>query len=131
MAESESELIDRNFSELPDWQGEILSHARALIKQALPEVVEEIKWRKPSKPGGVPVWSHHGIICHGEGFKDKVKVSFAKGAALDDPVGLFNGSLGGNTMRAIDMYEGDGLDESAFKSLVQAAAALNESKTRS
>jgi len=103
----------------------MLSRIRRLIKQADPEVVEEVKWRKPSNPMGVPVWSHDGIICTGETYKDKVKLTFARGASLEDPAGLFNSSLEGNTRRAIDLYEGDEIDESAFKSLVRAAAALN------
>jgi hypothetical protein len=103
---------------------------RRLIKQADPEVVDEVKWRKPSKPMGVPVWSHDGIICTGETYKDKVKLTFAKGASLEDPAGLFNASLEGNARRAIDLHEGDKIDESVFKSLVRAAAALNASKAR-
>jgi len=122
---SQSELIDRKINELPDWQQQTLRRVRALIKQTLPDVIEEIKWRKPSNPSGVPVWSHAGIICTGETYKDKVKITFQKGASLDDPSRLFNSGFGGNTRRAIDLYEGDDLDESAFKSLVRAAVALN------
>lgn len=129
-APSESELIDAKIKEFPEWQQKLLVQARALIKQTLPDVVEEIKWRKPSKPGGVPVWSQNGIICHGEGFKDKVKLTFANGAKIDDPQKMFNGSLGGNTMRAIDLFEGDELDEAAFKSLLKAAAEFNAAKRK-
>jgi hypothetical protein len=122
--ESPSKLIDARVKELPDWRGEMLAQVRRLIHQADPEVVEEWKWR------GVPVWSHDGMICTGETYKDKVKLTFAKGASLEDPVGLFNASLEGNTRRAIDLHEGDEIDESAFKSLVRAAAALNASSAR-
>lgn len=116
---SPSQLIDARISELGDWRGKTLSHVRALVKQADPEVVEEWKWR------GVPVWSHAGIICTGETYKNVVKVTFAKGAALQDPSGLFNSSLEGNTRRAIDIREGEDIDENAFKALIRAAAALN------
>jgi hypothetical protein len=129
-SKSLSQLNDARIKELPDWRGEVLSRMRRLIKQADPEVVEEVKWRKPSNPMGVPVWSHDGIICTGETYKDKVKLTFAKGASLKDPAGLFNSSLEGNTRRAIDLHEGDEIDESAFKSLVRAAAALNASKAK-
>src|SRR4051812_18228710 len=107
-AESRSRLIDERIRELSDWRGKILGHVRALIKQAVPEVVEEWKWR------GVPVWSHSGIICTGETYKSVVKLTFAKGASLDDPSGLFNASLEGNVRRAIDIHEGDEIDEEAF-----------------
>ncbi len=117
--ESPSRLIDARIEELDDWRGEMLSQIRALIKQADPEVVEEWKWR------GVPVWYHDGMICTGEAYKSAVKMTFAKGAALDDPSGLFNSSLEGNTRRAIDVHEGDQIDEDAFKNLIRAAAALN------
>lgn len=117
--ESPSVLIDARIKELGDWRGATLSHIRALIKQALPDVVEEWKWR------GVPVWYHDGMICTGESYKSAVKLTFAKGAALDDPAKLFNASLEGNTRRAIDLHEGDEIDEAAFKALVVAAAALN------
>ena len=110
-----------------DWRGDLLARIRALIEVADPDMVEEVKWRKPSNPAGVPVWSHGGIICTGETYKDKVKVTFAKGAALADPARLFNSSLEGNTRRAIDLLEGDKLDEKAFKALVRAAVALNTS----
>jgi hypothetical protein len=129
-SKSLSQLNDARIKELPDWRGEVLSRMRRLIKQADPEVVEEVKWRKPSNPMGVPVWSHDGIICTGETYKDKVKLTFARGASLADPAGLFNASLEGNARRAIDLHEGDKIDESAFKSLVRAAAALNASKVK-
>ena len=122
--ESPSRLIDARIAELGDWRGEMLAHVRALIQQADPEVVEEWKWR------GVPVWSHDGIICTGETYKSVVKLTFAKGASLDDPSALFNSSLEGNTRRAIDLHEGEKIDEDAFKTLVAAAAALNRSKAR-
>jgi len=109
----------------PDWRGETLARVRMLITQAVPGVVEEQKWAKPSNPAGVPVWSHDGIICTGETYKTAVKLTFAKGASLADPSGLFNSSLEGNTRRAIDLHEGDTIDERAFKALVRAAAALN------
>jgi hypothetical protein len=125
--ESPAHLIDERIEELDDWRGEMLSRVRALIKQADPEVVEELKWRKPSQPGGVPVWSHDGMICTGETYKSVVKLTFAKGASLDDPAGLFNSSLEGNTRRAIDIREGDAIDEDAFKALIRAAVSLNES----
>jgi hypothetical protein len=120
-----SQLIDAKIEALGDWRGETLARTRALIKEADPEVVEEVKWRKPSNPMGVPVWEHAGIICTGEIYKDKVKLTFAKGAALDDPSRLFNSSLEGNTRRAIDLHEGDKIDEEALKALVRAAVALN------
>ena len=130
-AESESrtpsELIDAKIEELDDWRGEILSRIRGLTKQAAPTVVEEVKWRKAANPFGVPVWSHDGILFTGETYKDKVKLTFAKGASLEDPAGLFNSSLEGNVRRAIDVHEGDGIDEEAFKALVRAAAELNAS----
>ena len=114
-----------------DWRSETLARVRMLIKQAEPDVVEEMKWAKPSNSmTGVPVWEHEGIICTGETYKDKVKLTFAKGASLKDPARLFNSSLEGNTRRAIDIFEGDKINEKAFKTLVRAAAALNESKAR-
>jgi hypothetical protein len=122
--ESPSRLIDARIKELGDWRGKTLSHVRALIKQADPEAVEEWKWR------GVPVWSHDGMICTGETYKSAVKLTFAKGASLKDPAGLFNSSLEGNTRRAIDIHEGDEIDEGAFKTLIRAAAALNRSSAR-
>jgi hypothetical protein len=117
--ETPAQLIDARIKELADWRGELLADIRKLIKQADPDVVEEWKWR------GVPTWYHDGMICTGETYKDKVKVTFAKGAALDDPTGLFNSSLGGNTRRAIDVNEGDEFDDKAFKALVRAAVAHN------
>ena len=119
--DSPSHLIDARIKELSDWRGETLARVRALIKQADPEVVEEWKWR------GVPVWSHAGIICTGETYKNIVKMTFARGAALEDPSGLFNSSLEGNTRRAIDFHEGDKIDEKALKALIRAAVALNMS----
>lgn len=125
---SASELIDARIKDLGDWRGEMLGRIRSLINQADPEIVEAVKWRKPSNPGGVPVWEHGGIVCTGETYKDKVKLTFAKGAALEDPTGLFNASLEGNLRRAIDLHEGDTIDEEAFKGLVRAAVDLNKSK---
>lgn len=122
--ESPSRLIDARISELSDWRGKTLAHVRALIKQADPEVVEEWKWR------GVPVWSHGGQICTGESYKSVVKLTFAKGAALKDPSGLFNASLEGNARRAIDLHEGDEVDADAFKTPIQAAVALNRSSAK-
>lgn len=122
--ESPSRLIDARIRELDDWRGETLSHVRALIKQADPDVVEEWKWR------GVPVWSHDGLICTGETYKSIVKLTFAKGASLDDPSGLFNSSLEGNVRRAMDIREGEEVDKDAFKALVNAAVALNKSSAR-
>jgi hypothetical protein len=127
--ESPSQLIDAKIEELGDWRGQTLSRLRALIKQADPEVVEEWKWRKPSNPG-VPVWSHQGMICTGETYKSAVKLTFFKGASLEDPSGLFNSSLEGNTRRAIDFQEDDEIDEKAFTALIQAAVSLNESSSR-
>jgi hypothetical protein len=123
--ESPSQLIDARIAELGDWRGEMLSRLRRLIKEADPEVAEEVKWRKPSNPLGVPVWEHAGIICTGETYKDKVKLTFASGAALPDPSRLFNSSLEGNTRRAIDFHEGHKIDEEALKALIRAAVALN------
>ena len=123
-SESPSRLIDARIKELGDWRGKTLARVRALIKQADPEVVEEWKWR------GVPVWEHAGIICTGETYKSVVKLTFAKGASLGDPKGLFNSSLEGNTRRAIDIHEGDEINEAAFKTLIRTAVALNKSKAR-
>ena len=123
--ESPSKLIDARIETLGDWRGELLSRVRRLIREADPEVVEEVKWRKPSNMLGVPVWSHDGIICTGETYKEKLKLTFAKGAHLLDPAGLFNSGFGGNTRRAIDLREGDEIDEDAFKALVREAVALN------
>jgi hypothetical protein len=119
MSDTPSQLIDARIKELGDWRGETLARVRMLIKQADPEMVEEWKWR------GVPVWSHGGIICTGETYKNVVKMTFAKGASLEDPAGLFNSSLEGNTRRAIDVHEGDKIDEKALKALIRAAVALN------
>ena len=124
MEKSPSQLIDERIEELGDWRGTMLSRIRSLIKQADPDVVEEWKWR------GVPVWSHDGMICTGETYKNYVKVTFAKGATLEDPSGLFNSSLEGNTRRAIDFHEGEKIDAKALKALVRAAVALNESRAR-
>src|SRR6201997_5737579 len=121
MTDSPSQLIDARIQELGDWRGELLARIRELIKQAVPDVVEEWKWR------GVPVWYHDGMLCTGETYKNCVKVTFAKGASLDDPAGLFNSSLDGNTRRAIDFHEGDKTNEKALKALVCAAVALNTS----
>jgi len=122
--ESPSELINAKIEDLGDWRGEMLSRLRALIKEADPEVAEEWKWR------GTPVWSHNGLICTGETYKNVVKMTFAKGASLKDPSGLFNSSLEGNVRRAIDFHEGDKLDEKALKALMRAAVALNKSSAR-
>jgi len=122
-SESPSKLIDERIKELGDWRGKMLSQLRALVKQADPEVVEEWKWE-------VPVWSHDGLICTGESYKSVVKLTFAKGAALEDPAGLFNSSLGGNTRRAIDFHEGEKIDEKAFKALIRAAVMLNLSASK-
>jgi len=124
---SPSQLIDAKIKGIPDWRGAVLARIRQLIKEADPDVNEEVKWRKPSNPAGVPVWSHSGIICTGETYKDKVKLTFAKGAFLDDPKGLFNASLDGKERRAIDIREGDEIDEEALKALIRAAVKLNTS----
>ena len=123
-SKSPSQQIDARIKELADWRGKMLSRLRGLVKEADPEVVEEWKWR------GVPVWSHDGLICTGETYKNVVKMTFAKGAALKDPSGLFNSSLDGNTRRAIDFHEGEKIDEEALKTLVRAAVALNKSKLK-
>lgn len=120
-----SDLIDAKIASLGDWRGDMLARLRAVIRAADPDVVEEVKWRKPSNPSGVPTWSHAGIICTGETYRDKVKLTFAQGASVDDPSGLFNSSLDGNTRRAIDFKEGDTIDEKALGALVQAAVAQN------
>jgi hypothetical protein len=124
-SKSPSQLIDARIKELGDWRGKMLSRVRALVKEADPDVVEEWKWR------GVPVWSHDGLICTGETYKSVVKMTFAKGAALTDPSGLFNSSLDGNTRRAIDFHEGEKIDEEALKTLVRAAVTLNKSTAQS
>jgi hypothetical protein len=128
-AASPSHLIDARIAALGDWRGETLARVRKLIREADPEVVEEVKWRKPSSPMGVPVWEHDGIICTGETYKSYVKLTFAKGAELDDPAGLFNSSLEGNMRRAIDIREGDKIDEKAFKALIRDAVAANTTQT--
>jgi hypothetical protein len=125
---SPSRLIDARIKELGDWRGETLARVRAIIKAADPDVVEEVKWRKPSNPAGVPVWEHDGIICTGETYKAAVKLTFARGAALKDPSRLFTSSLDGNVRRAIDIREGDRIDEKALKALIRAAVALNTSQ---
>jgi len=124
--QSASQLISERIAELGDWRGKTLSRMRKLVKEADPGIVEEWKWVKPTKPG-TPVWSHDGIICTGESYKNVVKLTFAKGASLKDPARLFNSSLEGNVRRAIDIHEGDDVDESAFKTLVRQAVALNRS----
>ncbi len=123
-SKSPSQLIDARIEELGDWRGELLGRLRALVKEADPDAVEEWKWR------GVPVWEHDGIICTGETYKSIVKMTFAKGASLEDPSGLFNSSLEGNTRRAIDLHEGEKIDAKALKALVRAAVAMNESKSK-
>src|SRR5215471_15837225 len=127
--DSPARLIDARIKKLGDWRGETLARVRGIIKQADPDVVEEVKWRKPSNGMlGVPVWEHGGIICTGETYKTYVKLTFARGAALDDPARLFNSSLEGNVRRAIDIHEGARIDEKAFKALIRAAVALNAAK---
>jgi len=130
--DSAAHLIDARIKDLNDWRGQTLARVRMLIKQADPDVVEEVKWRKPSNGMlGVPVWSHAGIICTGETYKNAVKLTFAHGAALEDPSGLFNSSLEGNTRRAIDLHEGDKIDEKALKALIRGAVALNTAAAHS
>jgi hypothetical protein len=126
---SPSHLIDARVKALGDWRGEALARARKLINEACPGMVEEVKWRKPSNPFGVAVWEHGGIVCTGETYKDKVKLTFARGASLKDPAGLFNASLDGNMRRAVDFHAGDKIDGKALKALVRAAVALNAAKT--
>lgn len=128
MTKSDSAEIDEKIASLADWRGAMLARLRLLIREADPEVIEAVKWRKPSNPAGVPVWEHSGMICTGEIYRDKVKLTFARGAALDDPSRLFNASLDGGTRRAIDFREGDGVDENAFKALVREAVAANAGK---
>ncbi len=123
--ESASSLIDARIEALADWRGDVLARLRRLIHEADPDIEEDVKWRKPSNPQGVPVWSHHGIICTGEVYKDKVKLTFMKGASVDDPAGIFNASLEGNARRAIDIHQDDAIDEPAFMALVRAAVAAN------
>jgi hypothetical protein len=126
--ESAADQIDAKIERLGDWRGAMLTRLRALIKQADPDVVEECKWKSPSNPMGVPVWSHNGMLCTGETYKSAVKLTFAHGAALDDPARLFNASLEGGTRRAIDFREGDTVNEKALKALIRAAVALNNAK---
>lgn len=125
-----SALIDARIAGLGDWRGEVLARMRQLIREIDPEVVETVKWRKPSNPGGVPVWEHAGILCTGEVYKDYVKLTFARGASLDDPASLFNAGFGGGTRRAIDIRESDTVDDNAFKALVREAVALNAATKR-
>lgn len=120
-----SDPVSARIAELDDWRGETLGRIRALIREAVPDVIEELKWKKPSNPMGVPVWSHNGILCTGEIYRDKVKLTFAMGASLKDPTRLFNASLDGKTRRAIDIQEGEKVDATAFKALMRAAVALN------
>jgi hypothetical protein len=126
----DSALIDAKIARLGDWRGATLALVRRLIREADPDIAEEVKWRKPSNPGGVPTWSHGGLICTGETYKDKVKLTFARGAALEDPSKMFNSSLDGGTRRAIDIREGDRVDNEAFKALVREAVTLNQAKQR-
>ena len=123
-----SDQIDSKIASLGDWRGATLARVRRLIRESEADIVEDVKWRKPSNPAGVPVWEHGGIICTGETYKDKVKLTFARGALLDDPSGLFNASLEGGTRRAIDLREGEEIDERGFRALVREAVALNASK---
>lgn len=125
---SDAKVIDEMLTEIGGWRGAALSKLRTLILQADPDAVEELKWKKPTNPRGVPVWSDGGMVCTGEVYKDHVKVTFAKGASLDDPKGLFNSSLGGNLRRAIDVHEGEEVDGTAFKALVRAAVDLNKAR---
>ena len=127
-ADSPSRSIDAKIAELGGWRGEALARMRGLIHEADPDIVEEVKWRKPGNPSGVPVWEHAGILCTGETSKDKVKLTFANGASLEDPSRLFNSSLEGNTRRAIDIREGEEIDGAAFKALVREAVAVNLAK---
>lgn len=126
--DSPSQLIDAKIADLGGWRGKALARMRGLIREADPQVVEEVKWRKPGNPSGVPVWEHAGILCTGETYKDKVKLTFANGASLEDPSRLFNSSLDGNTRRAIDIREAEEVDAAAFKALVREAVAINLAK---
>ena len=126
----DSELIDKKIASLTDWRGDTLKRLRALIREADPKATETVKWRKPSDPMGVPVWEHDGIICTGETYKDKVKLTFANGASLKDPKRLFNSSLDGNTRRAIDVREGEAVDAAALKALVRDAVAFNQARPK-
>ena len=127
---NDSELIDAKIASLGDWRGDTLKRLRAFIREADPKATETVKWRKPSDPMGVPVWEHDGIICTGETYKDKVKLTFANGASLNDPKRLFNSSLDGNTRRAIDLREGDAVDAEAFKALIRDAVAFSQARPR-
>jgi hypothetical protein len=124
-SEPASELSSKRMNGLDDWRGRTLSRVRRLIREADPEIVEEVRWRKPSNPGGIPVWYHDGLVCTGETYKNHVKMTFAKGASVKDPDRLFNASLGGNVTRAINIHEGESINEAAFKKLIRAAVALN------
>jgi len=124
---TDSETIDAKIDSLPDWRGKALARVRELIRQADPQVIEEVKWRKASNPLGAPTWSHDGIICTGETYRDKIKLTFAKGASIDDPAGLFNSSLDGGTRRAIDIREGETIDEAALTALIRRAVDFNRS----
>ena len=126
----DSELIDKKIASLGDWRGDTLKRLRAFIREADPKATETVKWRKPSNPMGVPVWEHDGIICTGETYKDKVKLTFVNGASLNDPKRLFNSSLDGNTRRAIDFREGEAVDAAAFKALIRDAVAFNQARPR-
>ena len=127
---SDSVLIDAKIASIGGWRGAMLARLRKLIREADPEIVEAVKWRKPSNPAGVPVWEHAGLVCTGETYKDKVKLTFARGASLPDPKRLFNSSLDGGTRRAIDMFEGDEIDEAAFKALIHEAVAANLARAK-
>lgn len=127
-ANTAERLIDARIAAFGDWRGAVLASVRGLIRQADPSIVEEVKWRKPSNPSGVPVWSHGGILCTGEVYKDKVKLTFAQGASLPDPSGLFNASLDGGMRRAIDLRDGDHINEAAFRALIAAAVAFNTAR---
>lgn len=122
---SAAQLVDAKIASLTDWRGDVLRRVRGLIREADPDVVEAVKWRKPSNPAGVPVWEHAGMLCTGETYKDKVKLTFARGASLEDPSNLFNSSLDGGTRRALDIRQGEEIDENAFKALVREAVAVN------
>lgn len=124
-----SDAVDAKIASLADWRGALLTRIRRIIKEAVPDVIEEVKWRKPTNPLGVPTWSHAGIICTGESYKDKIKLTFAKGSSLSDPAGLFNASLTG-VRRALDIREGDTVNETALKKLIQEAAILNDASVR-
>lgn len=130
MSENMAEMIDEKIKAMGDWRGAVFTRVRRLIHEADPKVVEQVKWRKPSNPTGVPTWEHDGLVCTGETYRDKVKLTFACGASLDDPAGLFNASLEGGTRRAIDLREGDQIDESAFKALIRSAVAFNQARPR-